>query len=116
MSRSLRVYLLHILEETTYLLETCEGLNKQDILNNATFQRSFVRSLEVIGEATKNLPEDFRQRHPHIPWRRMAGMRDKLIHDYFGVDYDIVWDVVVHQIPELHDQIETLIQRIQINE
>lgn len=64
-----------------------------------TRRRAFVRGLEIIGEATKRVPEDFRTKHPDLPWKQMAGMRDRLIHDYFGVDYEIVWDVVKNHIP-----------------
>ncbi len=60
-------------------------------------KRAYVRSLEVIGEAVKQLPNDLRQKYPAIEWRAMAGMRDQLIHNYFGVDFDIVWDVVANK-------------------
>lgn len=63
----------------------------------------------MIGEASKNLSPDFRDNSPQIPWRRMAGMRDKLIHEYFGVDYDVIWDVISYQIPILRHEIRILI-------
>lgn len=64
-----------------------------------------MRSLEIIGEAAKKVPDDFRSMHPAIEWRAMAGMRDRLIHDYFGVDFELVWDVVQTRIPELRSQL-----------
>ncbi len=66
-----------------------------------TLKRAFVRSIEIIGEAVKRLPDEFRSEHSTIDWRAIAGTRDKLIHDYFGIDYDIVWDIVTNEIPEL---------------
>ena len=71
---------------------------------------SFVRSVEIIGEEAKKLPGDLKQRHPHIDWRGMTGMRDKLIHDYFGVDYDIVWDVAATKAARLVRDLETILR------
>ena len=67
-----------------------------------------VRGLEVIGEAVKNIPEDFRKNNQHIPWSEIAGMRDKLIHAYFGVDVSVVWMTVTSDLPDLKEKIETL--------
>ena len=62
--------------------------------------RAVVRSIEIIGEASKKIDEEFKATHPPIEWKKMAGARDKLIHDYFGIDYDIVWDIIVTKIPD----------------
>jgi len=70
-----------------------------------------VRALEVIGEATKRLPPDFREKYPQVNWRAISGMRDRLIHAYFGVDYEIVWDAARHKVPTLLDQVEAIIVR-----
>jgi uncharacterized protein with HEPN domain len=101
MSASTRPYLQYILTETQYLLDQTQGLEKAAFLHDETLKRAFVRSLEIIGEAVKQLPDDVKQRYGHLEWRAMAGMRDRLIRGYFGVDYDIVWDVVSNKIPEL---------------
>ncbi|HEY4690602.1 MAG TPA: DUF86 domain-containing protein [Anaerolineae bacterium] len=110
MSRSSLEYLRHILDEMTYLVERSQGLSKSEFLQDTTLTRAFVRSLEIIGEAIKNVPEDLRRKHAHIDWRAMAGMRDRLIHAYFGVDYDIVWDVVTNKVPLLRQEIQHIVE------
>lgn len=104
-----RDYLRHILAESDYLILHARDLNMRGFLKNETIQRAFVRSLEIIGEAAKQVPEDFRNQHLNVQWKSMAGMRDRLIHAYFGVDYEIVWDVVQTRIPELRQQIASIL-------
>jgi uncharacterized protein with HEPN domain len=110
MSRSPLEYLQHILDETEYLIKHAAGLSKEKFIQDDTLRRAFVRSIEIIGEATKNIPDEFKQKYAQIDWRPMARMRDKLIHGYFGVDYDIVWDVVTNEIPTLRQEIEKILQ------
>ena len=71
-----------------------------------------MRSLEIIGEAVKNLPEKFRVSHSEIDWRPMAQMRDRLIHGYFGVDYQLVWDVVQEKLPQLKRNIQSILDKL----
>ena len=101
MSRSVPEYLRHILDEAAYLIGQTEGLSKEEFVQNETLRRAFVRSIEIIGEATKKIPDEFRRQHPGIEWKAMAGMRDRLIHGYFGVDLEAVWDTVKKDIPDL---------------
>ncbi len=104
-------YLSHIIDEINYLKSHTEGLTRDNFINDETLQRAFVRSIEIIGEATKKLPDELKQNYPNIEWKAVAGMRDKLIHDYFGIDYDIVWDVVINKIPQLHKVIQQIIDK-----
>ena len=106
MSKEPVEYLKHIMDESLYLLSLTErGLTREDFLKDDTLKRAVVRSLEVIGEATKKIPADFKVKWNSVRWKDMAGMRDRLIHDYMGVNYSIVWDVFKNKIPELHKQI-----------
>jgi uncharacterized protein with HEPN domain len=110
MSFESREYLRHILAEADYLIRESAGMRAERFMADETLQRAFVRSLEIIGEATKKVPDEFRARYPIVEWRAMAGMCDRLIHNYFGVDYELVWDVVQNHIPALRGQIASIIE------
>ena len=103
-------YLRHIQDECIFVLSVIgDETEKEELLANETLKRAIVRSLEIIGEATKKIPADFKLKWHSINWRNMAGMRDRLIHDYMGVNYSIVWDVIKNKIPELSVQIQEVI-------
>jgi uncharacterized protein with HEPN domain len=108
-------YLKHIRDESQYILSVITPeKNKEDFLSDETLKRAILRSLEIIGEATKKIPADYKVKWNTIQWKNMAGMRDRLIHDYIGVNYSIVWDVIKNKIPELHKQIEMVINKKQM--
>jgi uncharacterized protein with HEPN domain len=105
-------YLKHIKDESSYIISVITPeMSKNDFLDNETLKRAVIRSLEIIGEATKKIPADFKVKWDSIEWKSMAGMRDRLIHDYMGVNYSIVWDVVKNKIPVLHNQIVTVLDQ-----
>ena len=109
MSRSEIEYLRHIRDEARYLVEASREVSWKEFADGETLKRAFVRSIEGVGEATKNLSIEVRDRHPEVQWRAMAGMRDRLIHGYFGVDYEIVWEVATEKAPALNDAISTIL-------
>lgn len=103
-------YVKHIFDECNFIISVSFNLNKEEFINDETLKRAITRSLEIIGEATKKVPADFKYKWNSIQWKNMAGMRDRLIHDYQGVNYSIVWDVVKNKIPLLKIQIEEVLK------
>lgn len=93
------VYLRHILDAIDQIEEYVAGLDYEGFLRTRLVQDGVIRQLEIIGEATKNLSQVLREQYPNIPWKDIAGMRDKLIHQYFGVDLSAVWETVVIDLP-----------------
>ena len=104
-----RVFILHILDEVNFIIRESKALDYEDLVQNEILKRAILRSLEIIGEATKNLSKDFRKKHSAIKWRELAGLRDKLIHYYFGVKWERVWDVIKNVIPEIEDKLKSLL-------
>jgi len=99
----------HILEEIYFLKKEVRVLTEAKFLDDDKSKRAFARSLEIIGEAVKNLSEEVVIEHSEIEWRKIAGMRDKLIHGYFSVNYKLVWDVAKNVIPNLERQLQNII-------
>lgn len=112
MPKDPKEYLRHIKDECSYLNSVSDNLKFDDFIENETLKRAVVRSLEIIGEATKKIPADFKVNWKSIPWKNMAGMRDRLIHNYMGVNYALVWDVIINKIPDLNKQISAVLNKI----
>jgi uncharacterized protein with HEPN domain len=101
--------LKHILEEISFVLNAVKEKDKDLVVNDPILSRAIIRSLEIIGEASAKVDPDFKSMYPNVEWRKMSNTRNRLIHDYFGVDYDIVWDIIVSKLPDLEAEIEAII-------
>ena len=98
-----RVFIHNILESIELINEYVKDVNMKEFLLSTQTQDSVIRRLEIIGEATKKISMSFRERYPDIPWKLMAGMRDILIHEYFGVDSVLVWNTIKNDLPMLEE-------------
>ncbi len=107
--KSPSLYLEHVLEAIAKILEYTNGMDEEEFLANELVKDGVVRKIEIIGEAIKNLPPDFKEKHKQVPWKDIAGMRDRIIHSYFDVDYKIVWATVQKDIPELERLVRNLL-------
>jgi uncharacterized protein with HEPN domain len=107
--KSNEVFLKHILDEINFLLQHTQGLSFEDFVRDEMLKRASARSFEIMGEAVKNISTDFKRKHKDVEWKSIAGLRDKLIHQYFGVNWNILWDVIKERLPQLKNQVERLL-------
>ena len=101
-----KAYILHILDEIKNIKQFLLGIDFDMLINDTKTAKAIERSLEIIGEAAKNLSEKFKEETKEIPWREVMGLRDKIIHHYFDVDYKTIWDIVQNDLPELEKVLE----------
>ena len=112
MKKDLKILLEHIIESIILIEEYIKGKNKTDFLESTQLQDSVIRRIEVIGEAIKNIPNEIKETYTFIPWKKIIGMWDILIHQYFGVDLSLTWEVIKEDIPELKKQIISIKKQI----
>jgi len=108
MRKEVRIFIEDILKSIEKIEEYTSGMSREEFFRVSQVQDAVMRRLEIIGEAAKNIPEDFRNKHPKIPWKQIAGMRDILIHGYFGVNLERIWVVVERDLPSLKRKISKI--------
>ncbi len=109
MSRDPAVYLSHILECIDFIESYVAGLDLGGFSEDQKVQDAVLRRVEIIGEAVKNLPDELRKENSQVPWRQIAGTRDKVIHDYLGVDVELIWNVVETLLPDLRTEVRAIL-------
>jgi uncharacterized protein with HEPN domain len=112
MKRDLKDYIIDILECIADVKDFTRGMDFEGFTKDKKSINAVIRSLEVLGEAAKKIPEEVREKYPNVPWKRMAGMRDKLIHEYHGIDLEIIWGVVKTELPPVEPLVEEIIKDI----
>lgn len=110
MNKDYNIYLYHILESIENIERYTKGLNWEEFLKSKLVQDGVIRNLEIIGEATKNIPAAIKAKYTKIEWKKMAGMRDILIHDYLGVDLERVWRALCNRLPVLKQEINKILR------
>jgi len=103
-------FIKHIYEEVQFIIDAKQKLTEDSFYADEMHKRAITRSFEIIGEATKNLSFDFRNKYSNIPWSYMAKLRDKIIHHYMGVDYETIWNIMENEIPELDLQLKQILK------
>jgi uncharacterized protein with HEPN domain len=109
MTRELKVYIEDILESLDIVIDYIKDIDEEEFYSSIQLQDAVIRRFEIIGEAAKQVPDSFRNKHSHIPWRKMAGLRDVLIHHYFGVSISRIWKMIKNELAKVKNDISELI-------
>ncbi len=112
MTKNIVFFLQDIQVSLNKIFKYTNDLSYEQFVVNELVRDAVERNFEIIGEAVKHLPEDFRAKYPEVPFRQVAGMRDKLIHDYFGIDYEIVWKTIVDKLPSFSANIDKILENL----
>ncbi|MDK2826492.1 Uncharacterized conserved protein, contains HEPN domain [Methanolobus vulcani] len=104
------VFVMHIIDSIEKIEDFTSNKTKDDFLEDVQLQDATIRRIEIIGEASKNIPEDFKSKYPDVPWSEMARTRDKLIHGYFGVDLNLTWDIIQYDLPTLKEKMHQILE------
>jgi uncharacterized protein with HEPN domain len=112
MKRDYRLYVDDVLEAISRIEKYTEGMTMEDFLRDRKSIDAVTWNFQIIGEAVKHIPPELRDKYPHVPWKLMAGMRDKLAHEYFGIRYDVVWDTIKKRLPEVKPLIEEVLKKM----
>jgi uncharacterized protein with HEPN domain len=110
--RDIRLFLMDIIEAIENIMEYTHGMDYEDFIKDKKTMDAVIRNLEIVGEAVKSMPEEIKKDYPEVDWKEIAGMRDKLIHEYFGVSYQIVWETIKGDLPAFEYQIERILEDI----
>ncbi len=111
--RNYRLLLKDILDAINAIENFTNEVSFEEFKNNDEKSSAVIRKFEIIGEASKGLPESLKKKYPEVPWREMAGFRDKLIHFYFGINYELVWKAIKKRLPEIKKSIQKMIDEIE---
>jgi uncharacterized protein with HEPN domain len=113
--RSPALFLNDILASSTKVLEYTAGMDRGQFFQDSKTYDAVLRNLAIIGEAAKNIPDEIRSKHPEVEWKKMAGLRDIFIHNYFGINEEILWDIIINKIPLLKTTLHEIIQNLSLD-